>query len=154
MKLRSTLIAAVAVLAAAAVMKTLPVQDMLHKEIPGIENPSESAAGTTPVSYVSDGSFAYKLYQVMPTDKNYMFSPFSIKAALTLAANGADGETLKELEDVMQSGDINTLNADIQALTQRYESLEGTELKIADSIWLNTDVARGITFNKNYAAKV
>ena len=29
----------------------------------------------------------------MPDDKNYMVSPFSLKMAMSLAANGADGTT-------------------------------------------------------------
>ncbi len=111
-------------------------------------------AASSEESISADGSFAHNLDMLMPRDKNYMFSPFSIKAALTLAADGADGETLAEMEKVLQSGDINQLNTDIQALTKRYESLEGTELKIADSIWLNTDVANKTVFNKNYAATV
>lgn len=120
-------------------------EDLLSDKTPV----SETAAPTA-----ASGSFAYNLNTLMPRDKNYMFSPFSIKAALVLAANGADEETLKEFEDVLQGGDLDKLNSDIQTLTNAYEGLEGTEIKIADSIWLNTDVAQGINFNKNYAANV
>ncbi len=103
---------------------------------------------------VVNGSFSYKMNSLMPTDENYMFSPLSIKAALVLAANGADGKTLEEIEAVLESGDIDTLNKDIQALTKRYESLENTEIKIADSLWLNTDIAGDINFNKTYADNI
>ncbi|MBQ9518554.1 MAG: hypothetical protein IJR59_01505, partial [Firmicutes bacterium] len=114
--------------------------------------PPEERHALTKIS--ANGSFTHNLNTLMPTDKNYMFSPFSIKAALVLAANGADSDTLKQIENVLQSGDINKLNTDIQSLTKTYESLENTEVKIADSIWLNTDVAEGSQFNKDYIATV
>lgn len=41
--------------------------------------------------------FADRLNLLMPDDKNYMFSPLSIKMALMLAANGAEGDAMDEI---------------------------------------------------------
>ena len=55
-------------------------------------------------------SFVDKMYVNMPEDKNYMFSPLSIKMALMMAANGASGETQSEILEVLGASDINSYN--------------------------------------------
>ena len=147
MKLLAVIITAAAAIAGVAA-GSMTIKSFNEKG-PAAESTQQTAEAVQP-----SGSFAHNMDMLMPRDKNYMFSPFSIKAALALAANGADGETLKEIENVLQCSDIGSLNGELQALTKRYENLENTEISIADSIWLNTDVADGTSFNKNYAAKV
>ena len=60
--------------------------------------------------------------------KNVMLSPASLWAALGLTANGAEGETLKELEQF--------LGMDVQAVNKLFSQLQDDEvLKTANSMW-------------------
>lgn len=76
---------------------------------------------TEPVSGVN--AFAMNLNQKISAEeenKNYMFSPLSIKTALAMAANGADGETQKEILGALGIDDLNKYNESIKALIERY----------------------------------
>ncbi len=84
-------------------------------------------------------SLADKLNAQMPTDENYMFSPLSIKMALALAANGAEGETKEELLDILRVNDIERFNNFSTDLIDRYSQSDKLTLKIANSVWVNTD---------------
>ena len=61
-------------------------------------------------------TFADKLNANMPVDKNYMFSPLSIKMALMMAANGASGETLEEILKVTGVEDLENYNNSTRAI--------------------------------------
>ena len=118
----------------------------------------------------ADNSFAYSMNELMPRDKNYMFSPLSIKMALALAANGADGETKAEIVKTAGLGDLEKYNAYARALINTYaegeeeekeyyeeyygmQMPEKTQLSIANSVWLNTDRAKelgDVSFNDGY----
>ena len=117
----------------------------------------------------ADNSMAYKMNELMPKTENYMFSPLSIKMALALAANGADGETQAEIAKTAGLGDIQAYNVYAQNLIETYKAVsekeekqddirylydepkhEKTQLSIANSIWLNKDKAGDITFKDEY----
>ncbi len=108
-----------------------------------------------------------KLNKMMPTDENYMFSPLSIKMALALAANGATGNTQKEILSAIDVTDIDKYNEEAMAIINAYSpeesptaenyyepSHEKTQLSIANSLWLNKDKAGDITFNPEYVMKM
>ncbi len=121
-----------------------------------------------------DNKLAYSLNELMPTDKNYMFSPVSIKMALALAANGADGETRAEILNAAGIDDLEKYNEYAQNLISAYaavsdeeekpkksdeyemygEKHEKTQLSIANSVWLNKDKADGISFLDSYISGV
>ena len=107
-----------------------------------------------------DNTLAYSLNELMPTDKNYMFSPVSIKMALALAANGADGDTKAQILKAAGIDDLDEYNKYAENLISLYAPVEETEkiekeeeeyifdekhektqLSIANSIWLNKDKA-------------
>ncbi|MBV1759232.1 MAG: S-layer homology domain-containing protein [Dethiosulfatibacter sp.] len=88
---------------------------------------------------VSDELFDLALNRLMPTDKNYMFSPLSIKMALAMAANGANGATLEEILKTLNISDLATFNDLALNLIQTYSENESVKLNIANSIWLNKD---------------
>ena len=70
-----------------------------------------------------------------------LLSPLSVLLALSMAANGADGDTLAQLEAVLsgESG-LDVLNAVCQDLTQTYEELGGsTQCSIANSLWVDPE---------------
>jgi len=90
--------------------------------------------------------FADDLNSGMPKNSNYMFSPLSIKMALVLAANGAVGETYKEISEVAEIYDIAQYNETAKSLIESYLEAKAVKLSIANSIWLNKDES-----TKNFA---
>ena len=73
--------------------------------------------------------------------KPALVSPLSAALALSMAANGAEGDTLAQFEAVLSGGaDLEALNAACQALTRLYENLGGsTQCSIANSIWVDPE---------------
>ena len=96
------------------------------------------------------GGFAWNLNELMPDDQNYMFSPFSIKMALAMAAVGADGDTQDEILKVLQIEDLNKFNAASAQFIQEYGENEKVRLNIANSLWLNTDYYKGADFESTF----
>ena len=92
-----------------------------------------------PVEISNDMLFADKVNSQMPTDKNYMFSPISIKMALALAANGASGETQTEILNALGITNLDEFNALSKDLITRYSQADILNLNIASSIWINKD---------------
>lgn len=84
-------------------------------------------------------NFADMMNSQMPKDKNYMFSPLSIKMALSLAANGASGETQTEILNALGISDIDEFNTVSNDIIKRYSQTDALSLNIANSIWLNKD---------------
>lgn len=66
-----------------------------------------------------------------------LVSPFSAATALSMAANGAEGDTLAQFQEVLGGGaDIDELNAAWARLSGDYHALGGsTQLTIANSLW-------------------
>ena len=100
--------------------------------------------GTPAKSY-----FADKLNAGMDKSENYMFSPLSIKMALALAANGAEGETLKEILSFAEIYDVDEYNENTKKLIDKYANLKSVTLNVANSIWLNKDESTK-NFSENY----
>lgn len=97
-------------------------------------------------SYESDFDFM----KYMPKDQNYMISPFSIKMAMMMAANGANGVTQKEILSSLGISDIEEYNQKATEIISRFNSNKDVNLNVANSIWLNTDEANGANFKKSY----
>lgn len=91
------------------------------------------------VSKFDDMTFADKLYVNMPVDKNYMFSPLSIKMALMMAANGASGETLEEILKVTDVDDLEGYNESVRLMLDKYSESDILTLNVSNSIWINSD---------------
>lgn len=70
-----------------------------------------------------------------------LVSPFSAATALSMAANGADGDTLSQFQEVLGGGaDIDELNAAWARLSGDYHALGGsTQCTIANSLWEDHD---------------
>ena len=75
------------------------------------------------------------------TGEPALVSPLSAALALSMAANGAGGDTLEQFEAVLSGGaGLDVLNALCQALTADYQSLGGsTECSIANSLWVDPE---------------
>ena len=70
---------------------------------------------------------------------NFMFSPFSAELALMMLANGAQGETRREILDFYGVEDLQAYNQNAKSIIGK--NSDWYELNIANSIWLNTDRA-------------
>ena len=97
-------------------------------------------------SYESDFDFM----KYMPKDQNYMISPFSIKMAMMMAANGANGYTQKEILSALGVSSIDEYNQKASDIITRYNSNKDVNLNVANSIWLNKDEAMGANFKGTY----
>lgn len=96
-----------------------------------------------PAVYAAVSDFGLSLLQEArrETEGDTLISPLSVVLALSMAANGADGDTLEQFETVLAAGaDLAALNAACQTLSERYENLGGsTECSIANSLWIDPD---------------
>ena len=97
----------------------------------------------------ADLTFADKLNAQMPADKNYMFSPLSVKMALALAANGAEGDTKNEILNTLGVKKLDEFNALSKDLIKMYSQTDILSLNIANSIWINKDNTTQ-NFSKNF----
>ena len=78
--------------------------------------------------------------------ENYLVSPMSVMLALAMTANGADGETLAEMETLLGKGiALSDLNKYLYSYAKSLPSEDNSKLNIANSIWfidgleVNTD---------------
>ncbi len=90
----------------------------------------------TPTPYVPV-TYTEKLMADMPEDENYLISPFSLKMAMMMVANGADGETRKQILDALQVESVEEYNEFAKNLIERANNDKKAEVKIANSIWFN-----------------
>ncbi len=125
-----------------------------------VSNPSNGSGDNkidTPIisDKVSGEAITFKdefnILKFMPDDKNYMVSPFSLKMAMLLAANGADGTTKDEILTAFGIDNLDSYNTAAKELIERYEGTSSVKLNVANSIWLNKDVAgKDIKFTDEY----
>lgn len=72
--------------------------------------------------------------------ENVMVSPLSVYVALSILTNGADGETLKELESVLAGGnDITKHNEYLYTYLNGLKSTKNAKFNNSNSIWLRED---------------
>lgn len=99
----------------------------------------------------SQAEFALALFkESMKDGVNSLVSPLSVTLALAMTANGADGETLAEMEKLL-GGDIpiDELNEYLHTYVSRLPSDEKAKLNIANSIWFKDD-EDSLVVNKDF----
>ena len=121
------------------------------------ENPSESDSlmedvTRNPVAgksgddtfITSMADFSIDIFQRSIEEKeNSLVSPLSVMLALAMTANGADGETLDQMEKVLGRGiSLNDLNEYLYSYVKGLPSEESSKLLIANSIWFRDDAGR------------
>ena len=99
-------------------------------------------------------AFAYRLMESLPKDSNYMVSPISIKIAFAMVANGANGVTKDEILSTLGIDNLDEFNNYAKELIKAYGENSSMELKIANSIWLNTDCMPGVDFSESFGKTV
>lgn len=83
--------------------------------------------------------FGVRLFQTaLEDDKNTLISPLSVLYALSMTANGADGETLAQMEEVLGM-DIQSLNSFMAAYMKNLPTSEAYKLHLANGIWFRDD---------------
>ena len=94
----------------------------------------------------ANGHFAIDLFKTINEqeleDANIFISPFSISTALSMTMNGANGETLTDMQTALRTGtiDLAQINEAYQTLLEVLPQLDpATQLKIANSIWHQND---------------
>ena len=101
---------------------------------------SVTANKVTPISDISSNSasvtdFAVRLFKAIgETDKNTLISPLSVLCALSMTANGADSDTLTQMEQVLGLS-ADELNKFIYSYMRSLPENEKYTLKLANSIW-------------------
>lgn len=68
--------------------------------------------------------------------KNTLIAPLSVSMALAMAANGADGKTEQEMQQVLGGHPMDKLNAYYLNWRVGLQGNEKTKLRIANSIWI------------------
>lgn len=93
-------------------------------------------------------NFAVKLFKENQVNgDNVLISPLSVICALSMTANGAQGETLKEMEDVFGMT-ADEMNKFLYSYINGLEQGENFSLKLANSLWVtDSDI---FSVNRDY----
>ncbi|MDE5936154.1 MAG: serpin family protein, partial [Ruminococcus sp.] len=106
--------------------------DIQSNEIAGTEADEKFILGQT--------EFALSLFKKeLKDNENTLVSPYSVMQALSMTANGADGATKAEMEDVLGMP-IENLNKYLYTQRTSQHSDENSRLSTANSIWTRSDV--------------
>ena len=88
---------------------------------------------------VKAADFSLELFKETNEDgKNTLISPISVLYALSMTANGADGETLEQMESVLGMS-TEELNVYLHSYINSLPEGEKYKLSIANSIWFKDD---------------
>ena len=95
---------------------------------------AESTA-VDPAAAEAAADFALRLFRAgNEADKNTLLSPLSVLCALAMTANGAEGETLAQMEQTLGLSK-DQLNAFFRSYLNLLDAQEGGELHLANSVW-------------------
>lgn len=106
-------------------------------------NTVNELSGTPLKSAVAAADFGFRLFkESLKDEKNALISPTSVITALTMAANGAKGDTLKEIETM--------LGMNVAALNNAFAKAKTVSdgVKSANSVWIRKNI--GLDVNRNF----
>ena len=90
--------------------------------------------------YMCEGADAAGEIVLNELDVSVPLSPLSVILALSMAANGAEGETLAQFQEALGGVSLEALNAACQSLLSDYRQLGGsTRASIANSLWVDPE---------------
>lgn len=109
-----------------------------------MENVTANALAAKPADnafVLNTADFALELFKKsVSDDKNSMISPLSVLLALSMTANGADGNTLSQMQKVLGvTFNIDELNKYLRGYAGSLTSTDKAKLSIANSIWFRND---------------
>ena len=133
------LIAAIAVGAAGCAVAVMATDLTEGISSNSVEGKSADAAFTSALA-----DFSFDLFKKSITaQENSLVSPLSVTLALAMTANGADADTLKQMETLLGGGiGIDELNKYLYSYVNSLTSMEKSKLSIANSIWFRDDKNR------------
>ena len=109
---------------------------------------SESSSTVSPEATAAATDFGLRLLSgSMEEGKNTLVSPLSVLMALGMTANGADNETLEQMEEVFGMTH-SELNQYLYAYTAKLPQGEKYKLTLADSIWIKDSA--GLQISKDF----
>lgn len=103
------------------------------QEITAVDFTSSEYAKISPKEELTQ--FSIELLQENFKDKNILISPLSIISALGMTANGADGQTKTQMEQVFGT-DVDTLNDYLYAYITGLPNTKDNQINLANSIWI------------------
>ncbi len=104
-------------------------------------NKSGDDVNITDVSNAAVTDFAVRLFKASMEDgENTLISPLSVLVALSMTANGADNETLTQMQNVLGMP-IEQLNEWIHSYMENLPEEEKYKLSLANSIWFKKDLS-------------
>ena len=130
------------------------VSDSASKSLPALSSEAESSTDTetlTPPKSDAAGSpeeamsnLALELLAQTVKEsgeqENILISPTSIELAMGMVQNGANGDTLDQMEDVLNHGlSIDDMNSAFKDISDRLESSGDVNWNIANSVWYKGD---------------
>lgn len=115
-----------------------------------IENLQESSVDKT--TEIAD--FSLDIFKKIHEGENTLISPLSIISALSMTANGAENETLSQMEEVL-GVDIGSMNEYLYAYKSYLPTADKYKVSLANSIWFKdseslTVEKEFLQTNKNY----
>lgn len=116
------------------------MKDITPEEVTGLEDPASQNA------QVAD--FAIRLFRASEkSGENTLISPLSVLCALAITANGAEGETLEQMETVLGMT-TEELNLYLYSYVRSLPQGEKYKLSLANSIWFTED--ESFTVNRDF----
>lgn len=88
-------------------------------------------------NYAPVQDFSYRLFKENIDSENPVLSPISAYLALSMAAEGASGDTEKEFIDALGGGEDNMLVYSDSIMNNMHAESEGIKLSINNSAWLD-----------------
>ncbi|MGC8730427.1 MAG: serpin family protein [Candidatus Micrarchaeia archaeon] len=102
----------------------------------------------------SINSFGLAVYKqiVQQNQSNIIFSPLSLFLALSMAARGADGQTLMQFRQAMQlPSSFGTMDSNLSAMLESLKPSNNSYiLSIADSLWFDKKFNATYRFNQSF----
>lgn len=135
---------------AAAVMVSCTGCGLTKQEnlMDGIKKNEVTMSDSMEAGNVAATNFAVRLFEAgLEEEKNTLISPLSVLCALAMTANGAEGETLTQMENVLGMP-IAELNTYLHTYVEQLPEEETYKLSLANSIWALKD--DGFMINQDF----
>ncbi len=134
-----------------------PMQGAAIQYLTAREFSSNRTAGEVSEEFrKSAADFAFKLFNESRADfegNGLLVSPLSVMLALAMTANGAEGETLAQMEQVLGGGMyIEDLNEQLYNYTASLVSTPNAKFNLANAVWVTSDPSFSI--NRNFVKQI
>ena len=114
-------------------VETFTASDLMEGIVPHVRSDAPTAVSNDDATAATD--FALRLFREAYDGKNTLLSPFSVFVALSMTANGAEGETRAQMERVLGMT-VPELNEFFTLYLNALSQSADVKISIANSIWL------------------